>query len=154
MEEIDNRNENLPSLQVNVPNSLTPATDQVKQLIPDEKIINYYEEAIENIKEDRHTADEAFKTFLDLVINGGDATSASKEAMVNLLKIKTESNDKMLKILELWTRMHLRDRDTFPKYLAVQQNNKIEGTSRPARKMIEMMKELNQMKPNEEQNAN
>lgn len=152
MEEIEKTTENLPSLQVN---SFTPAVDQAKQLIPDEKIINYYEEAIQNIKDDRQEADSAFRTFLDLVINGGDATSASKEAMVNLLKIKTESNDKMLKILELWTRMHLRDRDTYPKYLAVQQNNKIEGTTRPARKMIEMMKTLNQMTPNEEEkNAN
>jgi hypothetical protein len=132
----------LTSISLNVPSSLAPAqTEEKKQLVPDEKILDYYEEAIKNIKEDRSAADDAYKLFLEMVINGGDGTSSSKEAVVNLLKIKSETNDRMLKILDLWTRIHLRDKDTYPKYLTVQQNNKIDSApTRGARKMIEMMK--------------
>jgi len=70
-----------------------------------------------------------------------DASSASKEAIVNLLKIKTDTADKMAKIADLMTRIKLKERDTFPRYLAAQQNNKviIEGSKR------EMIKSLNKL---------
>ncbi len=130
-------NINLPSLNVSIPDQAE------KQLIPNEKILNYYEEVIQNIQEDRMEADTAYRAFLDLAINGGDSSAASKEAAVNLLKLKTDSNDKMIKILDLWTRIHLRDRDTMPKYLAVQQNNKIEQSPvRDVRHMQDMMKSM------------
>lgn len=142
--------QNLPSINVNIPDGISVPSEK-KQLIPDEKIASVYEEAINAIREDRAEADFAYKTFLELVTNGGDASSSSKEAMVNLLKIKTESNDKLIKVLDLWTRIHLRDRDTMPKYLAVQQNNKIEGTTRAPRQMLQMLTALN---PQEEKNEN
>jgi len=58
-------------------------------------------------------------------MNDGDATSSTKEALVNLIKIKSDMSDKMSKVADLMTRIKLKERDTFPKYLAAQQNNTI-----------------------------
>lgn len=73
-----------------------------------------------------------------MVINDGDASSASKEAIVNLVKIKSDTADKMSKVADLMTRIKLKDKDTFPRYLAAQQNNKvvIEGSKRDLLKSI------------------
>jgi hypothetical protein len=73
-----------------------------------------------------------------MVINDGDASSASKEAIVNLMKIKSDTADKMSKVADLMTRIKLKDKDTFPRYLAAQQNNKvvIEGSKRDLLKSI------------------
>ena len=60
-----------------------------------------------------------------MVMNDGDATSSTKEALVNLIKIKSDMSDKMSKVADLMTRIKLKERDTFPKYLAAQQNNTI-----------------------------
>ena len=73
-----------------------------------------------------------------MIINDGDASSASKEAIVNLLKIKSDTSDKMSKVADLMTRVKLKEKDTFPRYLAAQQNNKvvIEGSKRDLLKSI------------------
>ena len=61
----------------------------------------------------------------EMVINGGDATPASKEALVNLVKIKTDIQDKMLKALDQMGR--LKNKNTYAysgaHMNAVQQNN-------------------------------
>ena len=70
-------------------------------------------------------------TFVDMVINDGDSTSASKEALVNLVKIKSDSADKMAKVAELMTRCKLKE--IFPKYLNAKQENTInigDGTTK------------------------
>jgi hypothetical protein len=76
-----------------------------------------------------------------MVMNDGDASSASKEAIVNLLKSKSDISDKMSKIADLKTRIKLKDKDTFPRYLAAQQNNKvvIEGSHRDLIKSVNKM---------------
>lgn len=125
----------LPSIQLKIP------PDQEKPLIPDEKMLSYYEEVIENLRSDRAEASEMYLNFAEMIVNGGDGSSASKEALVNLLKIKTETNDRMIKVLDQWARIKTRD-NMFPKYLAVQQNNRIDQKPQATRKMIEM---LNQM---------
>jgi hypothetical protein len=79
--------------------------------------------------------------FIEMVMNEGDASSASKEAIVNLMKIKSDTSDKMAKVADLMTRIKLKEKDTFPRYLAAQQNNKvvIEGSKR------EMIKSINKI---------
>ena len=77
------------------------------------------------LREDRVALDEVLVNFIDMVMNEGDSTSASKEAIVNLIKVKSDASDKMAKVADLMTRIKLKDRDTFPRYLAAQQNNKI-----------------------------
>lgn len=128
---------------------LLPSSNSNQQIIPepqecivkDEQILGLYEEILENCREDRKSADTVLNNFLDMIMNDGDASSASKEAAVNLVKIKSDTSDKMAKIADLMTRIKLKEKDTFPRYLAQQTNNKvvIEGSQR------ELIKSVNKM---------
>ena len=116
-------------------------TEEKECIVSDEQVIDLYDEILENCRKDRESADVVLANFIDMVMNEGDASSASKEAIVNLLKIKSDTSDKMSKIADLMTRIKLKERDTFPRYLAAQQNNKIiiEGSKR------EMIKTINKL---------
>lgn len=113
----------LPQLNVSMP--LAPKKDEEVVLVKNETMINLYNEILEHCREDRKDADGAFKTFLEMVVNDGDATSSSKEAMVQLLRVRVEATDKMTKVMDLLMRYVLKDRDTFPKYLNANQENNI-----------------------------
>ena len=130
----------LPSIQLKVP----PEGGE-KPFVSDEKILSYYEEVIENLREDRKEAQLMYENFAEMVIDNGDASPASKEALVNCLRVKTEANDRMIKILDLWTRIKMKDKDTFPKFMAVQQNNKVIKGDGSTRKMIETMMRMPEM---------
>jgi len=129
--------------------SLIPAMTIDKSIVepePDNMVENedlwgIYNEILENCRKDRVAVDDVLVNFVDMVMNEGDASSASKEAIVNLLKIKSDSSDKMSKVADLMTRIKLKERDTYPRYLAAQQNNKvvIEGSKR------EMIKSINKL---------
>lgn len=126
----------LPSM--NVSKDMMPPIEEKECIIKDETLVDLYGEILNNAREDRGKADEILSNFLEMVINDGDASSASKEAIVNLMKIKADQADKMTKIADLMTRIKLKDKDTFPRYLAAQQNNKvvIEGSKRDLLKSI------------------
>lgn len=94
-------------------------------IVKDDEILGLYNEIIDNCRNDRQQADELLLQFLDMVLNDGESSSATKEAIVNLMKNKSDINDKMAKIADLMTRIKLKERDTFPRYLAAQQNNKV-----------------------------
>jgi len=108
-------------------------TMKIDEMVPDEKpcivsdneILSLYDEIVENCRQDREQADGLLLQFLDMVMNDGESSSASKEAIVNLMKTKTDINDKMAKVADLKTRIKLKERDTFPRFLAAQQNNKV-----------------------------
>lgn len=110
-------------------------------IVADEQILGLYDEILADCRKDSTSVDEALANFLDMVMNEGDASSASKEAIVNLLKIKSDIADKKAKVADLMTRIKLKERDTYPRYLAAQQNNKvvIEGSKR------EMIKSINKL---------
>lgn len=112
----------VPQMSVNVP---AKVDDKEDNLIEDETLLNLYDEILVNLRGDRKELDDILSNFLNMVINEGDATTSSKEAVVNLLKIKTDTADKMTKIADLMTRIKMKDRDTFPRYLAAHQNNTI-----------------------------
>lgn len=124
----------LPTM--NVGKDLVPEKEEC--IVKDEALIGLYDEILENCRKDRSSVDEVLTNFLDMVMNDGDASSASKEAIVNLIKIKSDTADKMAKVADLMTRIKLKDKDTFPRYLAQQQNNKvvIEGDKRSLIKSI------------------
>jgi len=94
-------------------------------IVKDEQLLNLYDEVLVNIRQDREEVNEHLSQFVDLVMNGGDGSSASKEAIVNLIKIKSDTADKMVKIADLMTRLKLKDNNTMPRWMAAQQNNKI-----------------------------
>jgi len=126
----------LPTM--NVSKELTSGSEDKECIVKDENLLGLYDEILTNCRDDRSKVDEILATFLEMVINDGDASSASKEAIVNLMKIKSDTADKMSKVADLMTRLKLKDKDTFPRYLAAQQNNKvvIEGSKRDLLKSI------------------
>ena len=85
-------------------------------IISDEMLLGVYGEILDNIRQDRVQVDSFLNDFAEMVINGGDSTSASKEAVVNLLKAKMDAADKMAKVADLMTRLKLKD-NGFKPYL-------------------------------------
>lgn len=131
----------LPSMNVN----LVPAEPQKEgELAKAEQIISYYNEILDDIRDDRKEIDEVFRSFLEMVMNEGDATTSSKEALVNLLKLKSEAADKKTRVVDLLMRAFLKEKDTFPKYLAAHQHNeiKIEDSSRKRQLIKSLQKEV------------
>jgi hypothetical protein len=86
-------------------------------LISDESLLGVYSEIMGNLRDDRDQVSGLVDTFSNLVLNDGDASSASKEALVNLVKTKIEASDKMAKIADLMTRIKLRQPDTFQPWM-------------------------------------
>lgn len=120
--------------------SLTaPPPVEEKCIIEDELLLELYDEILQNCREDRKEVKDLAGTFADMVVNDGEASSATKEALVNLHKIKTDISDKMSKVADLMTRIKLKDKDTFPRYLAAHQHNQvtIEGSKRDVLKAIQ-----------------
>lgn len=107
--------------QMNV--GMMAPVEEKKEVIASEKVIKVCEEVLDNIRQDRAEVDQMLAKFMDLMDQGGDASTSTKEGAVNLMKIKLDTADKMSKIAELWMRAVLKERDTFPRYLAAQQHN-------------------------------
>ncbi len=83
------------------------------------------EEVMSDIRLDGLQVDDVLKNFIDMVMNEGDSSGSTKEAVVNLIKTKSDLADKKIKVMELMMRAYLKETNTFPKYLAATQNNKI-----------------------------
>jgi hypothetical protein len=129
MKEIQEKEELItPTVSVNV----SIPQQEKNEVIKPEQLVEYYNEVFDDIREDRKEIDDIKNTFLEMVINDGDSSSASKEAVVNLMKMKTDLADKKTKALDLLTRIFLKEKDTFPRYLAnnVNQYNNITSDKR------------------------
>lgn len=138
-DEAPNVGEMIPTMNVNA----MPMAEQSPCIVADEKLLNLYDEIVENCRADREKVNQIQETFEEMVVNEGDATSASKEALVNLIKIKTDINDKLSKVADLMTRVHLKEKNTFPAYMAVHQHNNV--THEVSNKR-EILKSLQQQK--------
>ena len=123
----------LPQMNVTVPDQAS-----ADNLVSNDDLVDIYNEIMNNLREDRKEQCDLINNFAEMVINDCDSSSSSKEALVGLVKIRTETTEKMTKIADLMTRVKLKERDTFPKYLAASQNNtiNIEGSPRN-RKVID-----------------
>jgi len=102
------------SEELSIPENETQAS---LSIISDDAILGVYSEIMTNLKEDRDEVSELVKTFSNMVVNEGDSSSSSKEALVNLLKTKIEASEKMTRIADLMTRIKLKEQNTFPPYL-------------------------------------
>lgn len=113
--------------------------EEEKCIVEDEKLLGVYDEIMNNARDDRRNIDEVLNNFINMVMNEGDSTSSTKEAIVNLLKIKSDVGDKMAKVADLMTRIKLKSKDTFPRYLANHQHNnvRIETTKRDLIRKLE-----------------
>jgi predicted RecB family endonuclease len=96
---------------------------EIDRLISDDKLLSVYQDVLTAVQKDREEISEILQSFLDMVLNEGDATSACKEAVVSLVKAKSETNDQVIKIADLMTRVKMKERNTFnPAIHAHQQN--------------------------------
>lgn len=124
--------EPVPNLTVNVGAADAPKEELVKS----EHILGYVSEIFSDIRENRTEIDEALRSFTDMVMNDGDATAASKEALVNLHRLKSETTDQKTKMLDLLLKAFLKERDTSPKYFAVKQENTTNNITSDKRQLI------------------
>lgn len=102
-------------------------TDLIKQdenaknenlsIISDKDLLGIYDEIIVSLRKDRNQVEDLIETFSNMVINDGDSSSSSKEALVNLVKAKIEAADKMSKIADLMTRIKLKQPDTYQPWM-------------------------------------
>lgn len=93
--------ESKPNLPAN------PSPDHL-DLVSDDALLNVYDEIMSNLRQDRVETSSLLDEFAEMVINGGDSSNASKEALVNLVRHKLDTADKMAKIAELMTRVKLK----------------------------------------------
>lgn len=141
----------MPAMNVNMQPAIQPERD-VSNLISDTKLVKVYDECLDDIRKNTDEIDTVLSTFVNMVINEGDATTSSKEALVNLIKIKADQTDKKAKILDLMTRLKLKD--PFPKYMAAHQTNNVtikESVSKKSmlKQLAKEAKEVNKGKSNE-----
>lgn len=96
---------------------LVEKPNQEASIISDEALLGVYGEIMDNLRDDRNQVSGLVDTFSNLVLNDGDSSTASKEALVNLLKTKIETSDRMAKIADLMTRIKLKQPDTFQPWM-------------------------------------
>jgi hypothetical protein len=91
--------------------------DKEMSIVTDEALMGVYGEIMDNLRSDRDQVSELVDTFSNMVFNDGDSSTASKEALVNLLKTKIDATDKMTRIADLMTRIKLKQPDTYQPWM-------------------------------------
>lgn len=114
----------IPSMNVTVPQVPTKAEPR-EDLVTDDVLLNLYGELLDMTRQDRVETAEYINNFAEMIFNGGDSSNGSKEALVQLMKMKMDSSNNMSKIADLMTRIKLKDRYTtdFAPLNASQTNN-------------------------------
>lgn len=136
---MDKNKETLPvppmNLMVGSPNSTDcPVTDG--------DLLNIYSEILGDLRNDRSEIDSLLSNFVEMVMNEGDSSSASKEAVVNLIKVKSDIADKKTKIADLMTTLRLKDKSVSK--LTANQTNHIHITDK--RNLLETINSLKKVK--------
>ena len=98
--------------------------------ITENDLQNIYSEIMDDLRSDRKEIDVLLSNFVEMVMNEGESSSSSKEAVVNLVKIKNDVADKKAKIADLMTSLVLKDKNISK--LQATQNNHIHITDRRA----------------------
>lgn len=137
-----------PKMNVSAPTEPTDAA----HLISDEQYLGMLEEIVGIIRDDRKQVSDYVDNLAEMVINGGDATTSSKEAFVNLVKVKTDLSDKMLKAAELMTRLKMKNTYAYsgPHLNALQQNNYNIGSDGVEFNRKELIRAINHAKKKKE----
>lgn len=115
----------------------TPS-NELSEIVSDNDLINIYDDIVDMVTKDREEVSEVLGNFVNMVMNEGDGSTSSKEAIVNLLKMKMDTADKLSKVADLKTRVKLKERSTFPAYLA-QHNTYNLGDKLDKRAMLEKL---------------
>ncbi len=134
---MENKNSLIPQMPINVPTGTSPVSDQ--------DLLSLYNEILDDLRSDRNQVDELLSSFVEMVINEGDGSSASKEALVNLAKLKSDIASSKGKVADMMTSLRLKDRQIGK--IQANQTNNITITDR--RNLIEA---INKIKKKEDQN--
>jgi|688.fasta_scaffold26263_5 hypothetical protein len=122
----------IPPVSVILPSS------EGSTIVSDEQLMGLYGEILEDLRSDRKEVDAILSNFVEMVMNEGDSTSASKEALVNLAKLKSEIAIGKSKIADLMTSLKIKERHVSK--INATQNNNITITDR--RNLIETINKL------------
>jgi hypothetical protein len=122
----------IPSIPI-----LLPSPEQ-NSVISDEQLLGIYNEILEDLRNDRKEVDAILSNFVEMVMNEGDSTSASKEALVNLTKLKSDIAIGKSKIADLMTSLKIKEKHASK--IQATQNNNITITDR--RNLIETINKL------------
>lgn len=127
----------MPMMEINVG---TLQKKDEKEIVTDDAMIGLGSEILELMRDDRKETDDILRNFANMVINEGDASTSSKEALVNLLKLRTDIAVNMTRMYDLMARIKMRDR-SIPEVVAKQVNKfNIGGTGAASkRKMLETL---------------
>ena len=122
----------LPSIPVVLP------TGEQNAVISDDQLINLYEEILEDLRSDRKEVESMLANFVEMVMNEGDSTTSSKEALVNLAKLKSDIAIGKSRVADLMTSLKLKEKQASK--INATQNNNITITDR--RNLIETINKL------------
>jgi hypothetical protein len=101
-------------------NISVPPTQADTQLIATEQVVELVKVVMGDIDVEKNEIQEAYVNFAEMVFNAGDATGASKEALVNLLKLKSDLIDKKTRMLEMMMKVYNKEG---PKTVIAHQHN-------------------------------
>ena len=139
--------ENTQTLQVPPMNLMVGNPNSTESPINDNDLLNIYSEIMGDLRNDRKEIDCLLNNFVEMVMNEGDSSSASKEAVVNLIKVKSDIADKMTKIADLMTTLRLKDKSVSK--LTANQTNHIHITDK--RNLLETINNLKKVKSESEE---
>jgi hypothetical protein len=118
-----------PVIPVPAMNIAVPVEENITS-ITDQDLTNLYGEILDDLRSDRKEIDILLNNFVEMVMNEGDSSSASKEAVVNLVKIKNDVADKKAKIADLMTTLRVKEKSMSK--LTANQTNHIHITDKRA----------------------
>jgi ABC-type transporter Mla subunit MlaD len=110
--------------------------------ITDGDLHEIYSEILGDLRNDRKEIDSLLNNFVEMVMNEGDSSSSSKEAVVNLIKVKSDIADKKTKIADLMTTLRLKDKSVSK--VTANQTNHIHITDK--RNLLETLNNIRKVK--------
>jgi hypothetical protein len=137
-----------PAIPVPQMNVALPPQGQITNLT-DQDLQSIYTEILDDLRSDRREIDILLNNFVEMVMNEGDSSTSSKEAVVNLVKIKNDVADKKAKIADLMTSLVIKEKSISK--LTANQTNHIHITDKRA--ILESIKNAKKVK-NEQQLGN
>jgi hypothetical protein len=134
MEPEDKKEEiQVPSVNLNIN---LPTETGKNEIVEASQIVGLCKEVLDDIRVDSNEIHEAYGNFAEMVFNSGDATAASKEALVNLLKLKSDIADKKTRVMEMMLRAYMKDNRT---NLTANQHNEIRIEDNSKRDLLQSL---------------
>lgn len=121
----------LPTMTVQVPQKAEPE----KPIVTVDEMQAFLKEAVGMVRDDRAETSEYIKNFADMILNEGDASGPTKEAFVQLVKMKQDAATNLTKLIELMMRPLLKQSSESKPWLNATQHNEIKIS--PRRKLVE-----------------